>query len=128
MEPNGNLQCSRTGVLISGFIRPVHEKCVIFDVIGLINSFYWIKDYSLDWESIDFQNDVQIEERKNRNKLYLLCNLLDEQILDIEQLKEQCWKGIPSSMRPQIWRLLMSYTPKKLSRRNKQLSNKRNEY
>eukprot|EP01084_Bolivina_argentea_P226603 382751_1 len=128
MNLNGTLQCCRTGVLISGFIRLIHRECVILDLIGLINSFYWIKDSSLDWESINFRNESEIFERKNRNKLYLLSKLLDEQILNYSKLKQMCWKGIPSSIRPQIWKLLLKYTPKKLSRRAKQLQNKRNEY
>eukprot|EP01083_Nonionella_stella_P000730 2085_1 len=128
MNFNGTLQCCRTGLLISGFIRPTHRKCVIFDLIGIINHYYWIKDTSLDWEAINFSNESEIAERKTRNKLFLLSKQLDAEILDYAKLKQMCWSGVPSSIRSTIWKLLLKYTPKKLSRRNKQLANKRNQY
>jgi hypothetical protein len=43
--------------------------------------------------------------------------LLDEQVVDLEALRELSWSGIPPSLRPTCWRLLLGYLPPNRERR-----------
>ncbi|KAG9444683.1 hypothetical protein H6P81_016023 [Aristolochia fimbriata] len=46
----------------------------------------------------------------------------------LEKLRELAWSGIPSYMRPNIWRLLLGYAPPNSDRRDVVLRRKRREY
>ncbi|PAV64616.1 hypothetical protein WR25_01690 [Diploscapter pachys] len=48
--------------------------------------------------------------------------------VDMEQLKKDCWMGIPHKLRPQAWRLLSGYLPTNVERREVTLQRKRDEY
>jgi hypothetical protein len=54
--------------------------------------------------------------------------LLGEQIVDIEQLRELSWSGIPPEFRPVCWRLLLGYVPPNRELREQVLIRKRKEY
>ena len=115
-------------LLICGYIRSIHDKYVIHDLYLIILLFYSLRDSTKEWNEIDFSNISEITDRKTRNKLYSLNKLLDEDMININKLKQLCWNGIPNNLRARIWRLLLGYAPKKLSRRQRKLEDKRNEY
>ncbi|EGD75589.1 TBC1 domain family member 22A [Salpingoeca rosetta] len=48
--------------------------------------------------------------------------------IDIERLKRLSWSGVPSQIRPMVWRLLCGYLPANLERRQATLERKREEY
>ncbi|EFN53456.1 hypothetical protein CHLNCDRAFT_25749, partial [Chlorella variabilis] len=54
--------------------------------------------------------------------------LLDEQVVDLEALREIAWSGIPPALRPVCWRLLLGYLPPNRERRMQILARKRREY
>lgn len=56
------------------------------------------------------------------------AKLLDEKIVDIEQLRELSWSGIPPEFRPVCWRLLLGYVPPNRDLREQVLIRKRKEY
>jgi len=79
-----------------------------------------------DWDEIKDENEARL--RKNRNRINLLNNMLKESQLNSMKLRKICWRGIPNDIRPKIWRLLLGYEPKNLSRRNITINKKRDEY
>eukprot|EP00887_Chlorella_sp_A99_P006931 scaffold2.g6931.t1 len=54
--------------------------------------------------------------------------LLDEQIVDLEALRELAWSGVPPGMRALCWRLLLGYLPPSRERRSQVLGRRRAEY
>eukprot|EP01084_Bolivina_argentea_P079397 144030_1 len=80
----------------------------------------------LEWDEIKSEREAFA--RKNRNRINLLTKSLNEKVLDSNGLRRACWRGIPNVMRPSIWKLLLGYIPKNLSRRDTTLSKKRHEY
>lgn len=54
--------------------------------------------------------------------------ILDEQIVNLEALRELAWSGIPPMMRPLCWRLLLGYVPPNKELRCQVLARKRKEY
>lgn len=48
--------------------------------------------------------------------------------IDLDQLRKDCWLGIPHKLRPTIWRLLSGYLPTNFERREVTLARKREEY
>ncbi|KAK9832713.1 hypothetical protein WJX81_003081 [Elliptochloris bilobata] len=54
--------------------------------------------------------------------------LLDEQVVDLEALRELAWSGIPAELRPVCWQLLLGYLPPNCERRAAILERKRREY
>ncbi|VBB28119.1 unnamed protein product [Acanthocheilonema viteae] len=48
--------------------------------------------------------------------------------IDLEQLRKDCWMGIPHKLRPTIWRILLGYLPTNFERREVTLARKREEY
>lgn len=54
--------------------------------------------------------------------------LLDEQIVNLEALRELAWSGIPPMLRPLCWRLLLGYVPPNKELRSQVLARKRKEY
>lgn len=53
---------------------------------------------------------------------------LSDQVVDLEQLRELAWSGIPPDLRPVTWKLLLGYLPPSRSRRDQILARKRKEY
>jgi hypothetical protein len=48
--------------------------------------------------------------------------------IDLEQLRQLAWHGVPSAHRPLVWRLLMGYTPCSAERRDRDVARKQREY
>jgi hypothetical protein len=48
--------------------------------------------------------------------------------IDLDQLRELAWSGIPPELRPLCWRLLLGYLPPNRSRQAAALARKRREY
>lgn len=49
-------------------------------------------------------------------------------IVDLNELRKECWLGIPQRIRPLAWRILSGYLPTNLDRREVTLKRKRDEY
>lgn len=54
--------------------------------------------------------------------------LYEDEMIDLNQLKMIAWGGIPYRYRPLSWRLLLGYLPVAKSKREQQLTRKREEY
>ncbi|KAI7846171.1 hypothetical protein COHA_000341 [Chlorella ohadii] len=54
--------------------------------------------------------------------------LLGEQVVELDALRELSWSGIPPTLRPTCWRLLLGYLPPNRERREQILARKRREY
>jgi len=54
--------------------------------------------------------------------------VLNEQVVDLDALRELAWSGIPGNLRPVCWRLLLGYLPPNRDRRDQILARKRREY
>lgn len=67
--------------------------------------------------------DVEYESKIEKFKA-----LLDDPQLNLRDLKELSWSGIPKKMRAVTWRLLSGYVPTSLERRNSILEHKRLNY
>lgn len=50
------------------------------------------------------------------------------EIINMEELRKDCWLGIPHKVRPLAWRILCGYVPTNLERREVTLKRKREEY
>jgi len=53
---------------------------------------------------------------------------ITDENLNLEGLRETCWKGIPDEIRPLAWKILIGYLPRNGKRRIPTLQKKRNEY
>ena len=54
--------------------------------------------------------------------------ILEEPIVNLDGLRELAWSGIPPSLRPLCWRLLLGYVPPNRELRDQVLLRKRREY
>ncbi|CAK0787611.1 hypothetical protein CVIRNUC_010833 [Coccomyxa viridis] len=54
--------------------------------------------------------------------------LLEQQVVDLDALRELAWSGVPSDLRPTCWQLLLGYLPPNRERREQILERKRREY
>jgi hypothetical protein len=54
--------------------------------------------------------------------------LLNQPVVDVDALRELAWSGIPISLRPLCWKLLLNYLPPNQERRESVLIRKRREY
>jgi len=61
-------------------------------------------------------------------RLAKFARILDEQVVDLDALRELAWSGIPPNLRPLCWRLLLGYLPPNRDRRDQVLARKRREY
>lgn len=73
--------------------------------------------------SSQISRDVEYESKIEKFKA-----LLDDTQLNLRDLKELSWSGIPKRMRAITWRLLSGYLPTSLERRNSILDHKRLNY
>lgn len=73
--------------------------------------------------SPQLSRDVEYESKIEKFKA-----LLDDPQLNLRDLKELSWSGIPKKMRAVTWRLLSGYVPTSLERRNSILEHKRLNY
>uniref|UniRef100_A0A915EAT6 Rab-GAP TBC domain-containing protein n=1 Tax=Ditylenchus dipsaci TaxID=166011 RepID=A0A915EAT6_9BILA len=51
-----------------------------------------------------------------------------EVVVSLDELRKDCWLGIPHKIRPLAWRILSGYIPTNLDRRDLTLKRKREEY
>ncbi|KAI1709199.1 rab-GTPase-TBC domain-containing protein [Ditylenchus destructor] len=51
-----------------------------------------------------------------------------ETVVNMDELRKDCWLGIPHKIRPLAWRILSGYIPPNLDRREATLKRKREEY
>ncbi|KAI8782075.1 TBC1 domain family member 22B-like isoform X1 [Biomphalaria glabrata] len=54
--------------------------------------------------------------------------LFAEPSLDLSDLRQLCWSGIPKAVRPTAWKILSGYLPTAADRRQETLERKRKEY
>ncbi|KAJ3227686.1 GTPase-activating protein [Clydaea vesicula] len=54
--------------------------------------------------------------------------LLENNVIDLEQLRKLSWSGIPEEIRATVWKVLMGYLPTNTERRDATLERKRKEY
>jgi hypothetical protein len=54
--------------------------------------------------------------------------LTQDEVIELEQLRKNCWMGIPFCHRPNAWRILSGYVPTHSARREVTLTKKREEY
>lgn len=54
--------------------------------------------------------------------------LLSQDNVDLIKLRKLSWNGIPKSLRPTVWQMLLGYLPTNKSRRNSAVLRKRKEY
>lgn len=62
------------------------------------------------------------------SKLKKFQKLLSEKVVDLEALRELSWTGIPPSLRPLCWQLLLGYLPANKDNRDTVIERKRREY
>ena len=55
-------------------------------------------------------------------------DVLKEDPIDLDRLKDLCWNGIPLKLRPYAWRLLNGYLPPNKDRQTETLERKRRDY
>ncbi len=48
--------------------------------------------------------------------------------VDLDQLRELAWSGVPPALRPMVWKLLLGYLPPNKTRQDAVLARKRKEY
>lgn len=56
------------------------------------------------------------------------CSLLESAAVNLTDLKQLAWKGVPDKLRAPVWQLLLGYLPTNSSRRATTLERKRREY
>lgn len=69
--------------------------------------------------------DATEETRRREQKFNAL---LDSPNIDLNELKRLAWKGVPSSCRATVWKILVGYLPTSKDRRASVLSRKRQEF
>jgi hypothetical protein len=95
-------------------------------------AFPWSASTPIKPESKPVSRDESRFDRLRR--IVKLCNFNEdgkEQVdgtIDLEQLKKDCWLGIPNNIRPMAWRLLSGYIPVNMDRQKQAVERKRNEY
>uniref|UniRef100_A0A7E4WAX6 Rab-GAP TBC domain-containing protein n=1 Tax=Panagrellus redivivus TaxID=6233 RepID=A0A7E4WAX6_PANRE len=68
-------------------------------------------------------------ETADQNRFHRLSRMLNnDDAIDMEQLRENCWMGIPHALRPDAWRILSGYVPTHAARREVTLNKKRDDY
>lgn len=69
-----------------------------------------------------------VDGKREALKVEKFRKLVDSENTDVDRLKELSWSGIPSTMRPDTWRILCDYMPANKERRAAVLERKRKEY
>ncbi|KAL4721141.1 hypothetical protein ACJJTC_012907 [Scirpophaga incertulas] len=67
-------------------------------------------------------------EESNESKIERFQQLLENIVLDLNELKQLSWSGIPIKVRAVTWRLLAGYLPANAERRSETLERKRADY
>ncbi|XP_039289053.1 TBC1 domain family member 22B [Nilaparvata lugens] len=64
----------------------------------------------------------------NQGKVAKFQTLIDSPLLNLDELRQLSWSGVPVEIRPNTWRLLAGYLPASLERRLQALERKRLDY
>ncbi|XP_026501331.1 TBC1 domain family member 22B [Vanessa tameamea] len=67
-------------------------------------------------------------EESSESKLERFQQVLESSVLDLNELKQLSWSGIPTKARAVTWRLLAGYLPANAERRSETLERKRADY
>ena len=65
---------------------------------------------------------------ENSEKVKRIRKCLSRSVIDMSELKQCCWTGIPSRERALAWKLLLDYAPKNILRRSFMTQRRRQEY
>lgn len=68
------------------------------------------------------------EPPQRKGLLQKFQDILDSEAPDLEKLRSLSWKGIPTQVRPLVWKILSGYLPERKDRRRSVLDRKRDEY
>ncbi|KAL5703402.1 hypothetical protein ACHQM5_028499 [Ranunculus cassubicifolius] len=83
---------------------------------------------NIESTSTDAQKTVMGARATDSARVMKFNKELSGQTLRLETLRELAWSGVPSYLRPTIWRLLLGYAPPNSDRREGVLARKRIEY
>lgn len=71
---------------------------------------------------------IPSKEQDGESKIDKFQCLLDASLLNLDELRQLSWSGIPAKLRSVTWRLLSEYLPASLERRQQVLERKRYDY
>ncbi|KAH6816035.1 Ypt/Rab-GAP domain of gyp1p superfamily protein [Perilla frutescens var. frutescens] len=78
--------------------------------------------------TIQIQNTNMGARATDSARLMKFTKELSEPTIVIEKIRELAWSGVPSYLRPTVWRILVGYAPSNSDRREAVLRRKRLEY
>lgn len=61
-------------------------------------------------------------------RLKKIEKLLNAPSIDLDDLKRECWKGVPHKLRPIVWRIISGYLPPNKQNMERVLKKKRDDY
>ncbi|EAY04116.1 TBC domain containing protein [Trichomonas vaginalis G3] len=64
----------------------------------------------------------------NEKREMMIENLLSQNVIDVEKIRNMAWAGIPDRFRAEIWRLFLDYQPVNKNLSETTLTHKRNDY
>ncbi|XP_035717662.1 TBC1 domain family member 22B-like isoform X2 [Vespa mandarinia] len=71
---------------------------------------------------------IPSKEQDGESKIDKFKSLLDASVLNLEELRQLSWSGVPAKLRSVTWRLLSEYLPANIERRQHVLERKRLDY
>ncbi|KAK2581439.1 hypothetical protein KPH14_005114 [Odynerus spinipes] len=71
---------------------------------------------------------IPSKEQDGESKIDKFQSLLDASVLNLEELRQLSWSGVPAKLRSVTWRLLSEYLPANIERRQHVLERKRLDY
>eukprot|EP00210_Caulerpa_lentillifera_P001052 g1015.t1 len=83
-----------------------------------------------DWEVVSSLSEVKPCANRSYSAVRIakLEKILDNEMVNLDELREVAWSGISPKLRPKCWKLLLSYLPPNRERQESVLSRKRKEY
>ena len=69
-----------------------------------------------------------MKSNNSSEKVKRLRECLSQPIIDMNELRQCCWTGVPSNDRPLAWKLLLNFAPLNKSRRSITIQRRRREY